>query len=43
MTRLMCNLGALLSRSMRISSRRFRESSEWAPCHRSLREWLARA
>jgi nucleoside-diphosphate-sugar epimerase len=42
MTRLMGSLGALLSRSLRISNRRFRESSGWAPRHRGLREgWPA--
>ena len=42
MSRLMGSLGELLSRSLRISNRRFRESSGWSPRHRSLREgWPA--
>ncbi|HEX6371065.1 MAG TPA: NAD-dependent epimerase/dehydratase family protein [Longimicrobium sp.] len=40
--RMMGSLGGLLSRSLRISNRRFRESSGWSPRHRSLREgWPA--
>lgn len=42
MTKLMGSLGELLSRSLRISNRRFRESSGWSPRHRSVREgWPA--
>ena len=42
MARLMGSLGELLSRSLRISNRRFRESSGWAPRYPSLREgWPA--
>lgn len=42
MARLMGSVGGLLSRSVRISNRRFRESSGWAPRYPSIREgWPA--
>lgn len=42
MGRLMGTAGALLSRSVRISNRKFREASGWAPRYRSVREgWPA--
>lgn len=42
MARLMGSVGDLLARSVRISNRRFRESSGWAPRHPSVREgWPA--
>jgi 2-alkyl-3-oxoalkanoate reductase len=42
MARMLGSLGELLSRSVRLSNRKFRAASEWAPRHPSLREgWPA--
>ncbi|WP_420129081.1 NAD-dependent epimerase/dehydratase family protein [Longimicrobium sp.] len=42
MGRMMGSLGELLSRSLRMSNRKFREASGWAPRYRSVREgWPA--
>ena len=42
MTKVMGSIGGLLSRSVRVSNRKFREASGWSPRYRSLREgWPA--
>lgn len=42
MARMMGSMGELLSRSLRVSNRKFRQASGWAPRHPSLREgWPA--